>query len=389
LTKTDGENSTNDSLIVSAKVTKRQPLASTLSLRSLQKILTFSILTLASLAVLYSIYYAAGILMPITLSILLTLILQPTVRFLSSFKIPSILSAALIVGSIVGLVGFGFYRLAVPAAQWVERAPELLGVAEAKFQPLREPLIKFQEVKDQVGELSITENDNADEKEKEKEDTGYVQAGLDLPSTLQASSSLFIKGVFIVMLVFLMLASEGNYSRKIVSIMPTFKDKRRAVELISAIQSCISKYLATITIINLGVGVVTSILMWTLAMPNPLLWGVLATTLNFVPYIGPLITWLIIALVSFFSLDSFHQILLPPFAFMVVTGIEGQLVTPLYTGRQLKVSPVANFVFLAFMGWLWGVVGMLIAIPLLASIKILCTQITLLNPIAILLGSND
>jgi predicted PurR-regulated permease PerM len=365
------------------------PLASALGSVSQQKILTFSILTLVSLAILYSAYYASGILIPITLSILFTLVLQPCVRFFSAFKIPSVLSAALIVGSMVGLIIFGVYRLAAPANQWLERMPELLGTAEAKFKPLREPLIKFQEVKDQVGEIATTESNDAKESDKNDTEAGYIETGIDLPSTLQASSSFLVKTVFVVMLVFLMLASEGNYSRKIVAIMPTFKDKRRAVELISAIQLCISKYLATITMINLGVGIVTSIAMWWLEMPNPLLWGALATTLNFIPYIGPSITWVIIALISFFSLDSFQQMLLPPLAFAVITGIEGQLVTPVFTGRQLRISPVANFIFLAFMGWLWGVVGMLIAIPLLASIKILCTQIDLLNPFAVLLGNGE
>jgi predicted PurR-regulated permease PerM len=160
------------------------------------------------------------------------------------------------------------------------------------------------------------------------------------------------------------------------------------VETGRGVQRHVSAYLATVTIINVGVGACVALAMWLLEMPNPLLWGALVGVLNYIPYIGVLVSMVIVTFVALLTFDDVFSALLPPLAIFGINVVEGQFLTPILAGRRLALSPVAVFLSLVVMGWIWGVIGVLIAVPLLATVKLVCDELGPLQPLGTFLGSD-
>jgi predicted PurR-regulated permease PerM len=154
------------------------------------------------------------------------------------------------------------------------------------------------------------------------------------------------------------------------------------VEIGRTIQMEIGRYFIAFSLLNAGVGVTVALTMWALGMPNPALWGAMVALLNFVPYLGPIVSITVIATVSVLSFDTLSRAVLPPLAYLAIEAIEGNVVQPLLLGRSLVLNPVAIFVSLLFWGWLWGAAGILLAVPILIAVKIACQHIDTLKPVA-------
>jgi predicted PurR-regulated permease PerM len=182
-------------------------------------------------------------------------------------------------------------------------------------------------------------------------------------------------------LLFFILASGDMFLRKLVRVLPTFTDKRTAVQVARTIQTAIARYLFTITCINLGLGVLTAVAMYFLGMPNALLWGVLVFLVNYVPYIGPAISGTVLTVVAFLTFSDMTDVALVPLVYFTLEIIEGQFVTPILTGRSLTLNPVMIFLSMLLWGWLWGAVGALMAVPILMTFKIFCDHIASLNAV--------
>jgi predicted PurR-regulated permease PerM len=165
-------------------------------------------------------------------------------------------------------------------------------------------------------------------------------------------------------------------------VIPTFHDKKRAVEMTRQIETDISFYLLNFTLVNVGLGISMSVVTALLGIPNPLLWGALVTVLNFVPYVGAITSMAILALVSFQSFESLPHALAAPAILLVLVIVTTQVITPFVLGRGLLLNPVAIFIAILLWGWLWGIIGVLLAVPLLASFKIICERVERLHPIA-------
>jgi predicted PurR-regulated permease PerM len=174
--------------------------------------------------------------------------------------------------------------------------------------------------------------------------------------------------------------------RQAVTIAPRLSDKRRVVEIARETEDDISYYLLTISLINGALGVAIGTAMYLLGMPNPILWGVMGGIFNFVPFLGAVTGIGIVALVALLTFDQFWPILLPPLSYLVLTSFEAQFITPALLARRLTLNPVAVFLALIVWTWLWGVAGALLAVPLLATLKICCDHIEPLNPIGTMLG---
>jgi predicted PurR-regulated permease PerM len=187
---------------------------------------------------------------------------------------------------------------------------------------------------------------------------------------------------------FFLLASGDGLLRSLVEILPTFGDKRRVVEIANEIERNISGYLATITMMNVFVGLANGISMYLLGMPDPLLWGVVAFLLNYIPILGPVTGIVIFFFVGLFSSPSLLMALLPPAIYFGVHVIEGETVTPMLLARRFTLNPVLVIVALFFWDWLWGVPGAFLAVPLLAITKIVCDRIPSLTPLGHLLGAS-
>jgi predicted PurR-regulated permease PerM len=189
----------------------------------------------------------------------------------------------------------------------------------------------------------------------------------------------------IVLLYFLLAAGDG-YHEKIVKVLPTFRDKKRAVILIRRVHQDVATYLLTVTMINCGLGVAIGAAMFFAGLPNSVLWGVLAALLNFIPYFGPLVGQVIVGLVGLTVFDNPIDALIPVGLYFVINLCEGYIVTPTVLGRRLTMNPMMVFLAVLVWGWLWGIPGALLAVPLLACFNVICASSERLQPLSEFLG---
>ena len=209
---------------------------------------------------------------------------------------------------------------------------------------------------------------------------------VDGPSVTERLLSLVpivgVQTVLVLVLLLFLLASGDMFYEKTVHAISRFRDKRRAMRTAHDIERKLSRYLLAITTINAGLGVAVGLTMWALGMPDPLLFGVIAWLFNYVPYVGAIAGAGLAVAVGLLEFDSVGHALLPGLAYYALTAIEGQFVTPWLIGRHLRLNTVVVFVAIAFWAWLWSIVGMLIAVPVLVTIRTVCASLPQLRPVA-------
>ncbi len=330
---------------------------------------------IAVIVVFYTLYFAASLLVPIAAGVLLSMLLAPAVQFLERLHVPRLLAAAFVVLATVSLIGAGITALAGPAQSWIEKGPTSIHKLEHRFFAGRRPLENIQKATDQLEEATQST------RRAGPQEVRVVQPALTdllLSGTPQAVASIFS----VIILVYFLLASGDVFLRKLVTVIPTFHDKKRAVEITRQIETDISFYLLSFTSVNVGLGVAMAVVTALLGIPNPLLWGALVAVLNFVPYVGALTSVAILAMVGVQTFDSLAQALAAPTILLVLVDVSAEVITPFVLGRGLQLNPVAIFIAILLWGWLWGIVGVLLAVPLLASFKIICERVDPLHPIA-------
>ncbi len=333
------------------------------------------------LACFYTLYLARNFFLPVVLAMVLNFLLAPLVRACKRFRIPEALSSALVIAGMFAIVGGLAYKLSGPLAEWIEKAPELGTKLQAKMQPLRKPVEKVSNVGEQLEKLtSIKSGDQNGSQPVE------LKHGSLLDSLFSGTSKLVFTAVVVIVLLYFLLASGDLFLGKLIHVLPTLSDKKKAVQIAREIEENISKYLLTIAVINAGIGVGSGLIFWALGMPNPALWGAVAGLLNFIPTVGALSVAVLVTLVATLSFSSLGHALLVPAAFLGLTITMGTFVSPLIMGRRLTLNPVVIFLGLSFWGWLWGIPGALLAVPMLAMFKIFCDHIEPLAPIGEFLG---
>lgn len=335
------------------------------------------------LAVLYTLYFARAVLLPLVLAILLALILMPAVRALKRMHVPRALGAAFLVaalaGSLAGLIGWIYD----PAAQWIEKAPSTLAAVERKLRGIKKSVEEMAKVAEKVEQLATPATTTA----KPQPPPPPSQPNL-LSRTFSLTLTFLVTTGTTLVLLYFLLATGDVLLQKAVGLMPTRADKKRVVEIARAIESRMARYLGTVTLINAGLGVATALAMYWLDMPNPVLWGVMAFALNYFPYLGPAASLIVLTGVAVLTFDEVSEVLLVPAVFFSFTVVEGQFLTPLIVGRHLILNPVAILLSMLFWAWLWGVIGALLAVPILVAIKSFFEHHERLKPLAELLSGS-
>ncbi len=331
----------------------------------------------------YTAYFARSILIPITMALILSQVLAPLMRLLSKrMRIPVPISASVVVIGLVVAFGFSVIALSKPASEWMDTLPSVIAELERKLRPIGGTMKDVQETARQVEAMT----DTAKEPGRDKPLTVVVR-GPSIAEMFLGQTMVFSVGVSVmVALLLFLLAAGDSVLRQAVTIAPNFNEKKRVVEIARETEGEISRYLASISVINIVVGILVGCAMWTLGMPNPSLWGAMAGLFNFVPFIGGLASLVIITLVSIVTFDSTWETALPPLAYLVIHLLEGQIVTPLVVSRRLLLNPIAILLSLIVWTWMWGVAGTLLAVPILAIFKIICDRVDGLSPIATLLS---
>lgn len=328
------------------------------------------------LATIGALYLAQDFLVPVMFAVTLAFLLRPIVRLLQRLHLPLVVASAIVVVGVLGLTITATVSVYEPAKAWVQRAPETLRRVEHKLQALRKPVEDVGRAAAEVEKIATTTIDQP--KVTEVQIKGEAWPAAFLRHVGAALGSLAIT----VFLLFFLLATDGRFLRRLFElILPA----RAGTSLLDETEGQISRYLVTVTAINLGAGMAVAGAMALLGMPNPILWGVLEATLNFVPYFGAVIVAGVTTVVAIVTFDDLRWIMVP-LAYVAITNLEGMLITPLVLGRRFELDPVVVFLWLIFWGSIWSVGGALLAMPMLVMLKVLGDRTEVLAPFARLIN---
>jgi predicted PurR-regulated permease PerM len=288
------------------------------------------------------------------------------------------MGAGLILLVLFGVTLFGIFKFSDPASRWLESAPEYARQAEYKLRGIKESV-------DKIGEAGAAVEGLTRKKEEEVQEVDIQQETIS-DTLLDHTQQFLASNLVALILLYFLLASGSTFLRKLVHMVPEYRHRRAVVRIFRSTEQSLSTYLITFTAINLVLGGAVSTAFYFLGMPSPILWGVVAAVLNFIPYIGSLIGVVIMALIAIVTYETIGEALVPPIVYLLLTGVEGNFLRPMILGRWLTLNPVAIFIALVFWGWIWGIAGAVLAVPMLMSFKIVCDNISVLNPIGIILG---
>ncbi len=340
---------------------------------------TFLLAGLFVLALLYTLHFAKAFFLPVAIAVLLNLLFSPVVRWLrDQLHVPTGLSAALILIALLAVVSFTAYRLASPAAEWVSRGPSSMKQLQQRMHELRKPVERVTQAAEQV--------QKATGMEEQKTRAVAVQQPSMTSRVLGGTRAVVEAAVIAIFLSFFLLASGDLFLQKLIKVLPGFRDKRRAVEIARETEAQISVYMLTTSTIHVSVGFLTGIAAWLVGLPNPALWGVVAMTLNFVPYVGPIINAFILLAAGLITFDSTGHALIAPAVFIGIHVAESDVLTPMILGHRLALNTVAVFAGVTFWWFVWGIPGAILAVPMLATIKIVCDHFEPLMPVGEFLG---
>ena len=299
------------------------------------------------------------------LNALMLLALNPIVAFGTRIRLPRWLTASvLMIGLIVG-IGTGVGLLAQPAIGWFHGAPTAIRSFVPKLRSFTKPL----EAANRATQTLVSGNSRA----VVPQSTPISISAWDVVST---APKVLAAVLSVLLLVFFFLIYGDSMLRRLVEITPSFAYKRHAVTIVRGIQTEVSRYLLTALLINASVGAVTAGMLWLYKVPDPLLWGAVAMFANFIPYVGAIVTTTVLALVCMlYANDASLEVFLPVLTFAGITAVEGNLITPLIQGASMRLSPIAILLWLLVWGWLWGIPGALLAVPMLTCTKLITERV--------------
>lgn len=337
------------------------------------------LIILALLAVFYTVYFARAILLPATLALLMNLVLKPFSIRLARLGVPHVVSATLILIALGALTTVSVALLLEPGKKWIAQAPVVLNDFKDEVQSIVSPLKELQEATGEVDKA--TSLPGADE---------AVPVRIEQPrlaNQMLNTTGGFLTGAMItIVLLFFLLAAGDDFLQKTVEITPTWRGKYEVVSVVREIHQKMATYLGAITLINLGLGIAIGAGLWAIGMPNPVLWGVLAALLNYIPFAGLIVGTVIVFLVAMAEFSSLSHAALAPAIYLGANGLEANFVTPAVLGRSISLNPVVILLAVFVGGWTWGIGGIFLAVPLLLILKIACDNIDELRPLGVMLA---
>jgi len=317
----------------------------------------------------------AGLLMPVAIAALFTLLLDQPVRALKKAGLPTGYGAALVVFGTLGVLGAGIGLLAAPAADWIEKAPSTLTQVQTRLRRIMRPLEQTAQKVEQATQAATP--------------GGQRTVQIKPPGLLQrvsgSTATILATAVTVVFLTYFLLASLPVFRKKIAELIGSRAGARNMEQVLGEIETQMSRYMLLNTLTSLGVGLATWGFLQLVGLPNSLLWGVVAFVMNFIPYAGALVTTVVVGAAALVSFDDTGRVLLVLGGLIGINIVEGNFVTPHLMGRHLPLNPVTIFLSLLYWGWVWGPVGTLLAVPITVMLQVVFSNIDALKPVALLL----
>jgi len=334
------------------------------------------------LAALYTLYFAKGFLAPLLLAIVFNFFLSPFVRALRRIWIPEFAGAAIVMLISVCIVAFVVYESSGPLSVWVQRAPQVVNKISAQLRKLERPMASVTLATEQVSKMADVPAVDA----KKTQQVEVKRPGV-FDGFFSKTRDLVVGLVIFAVMLYFLLSSGDLFLRKLIHVLPRLEDKKRAVVIMREIEDHISKYLITVAMVNACLGCAAGLVFWLLGVPNAPVWGILGCLLNFIPYLGAMTEIIIVGLVSTATFPHLGHALLVPACYLGLATIEANFLTPLLMGKRMTLNPVVIFVAVTFWGFLWGILGIFLAVPVLVMLKIFCDHVEPLAPISEFLGN--
>ena len=327
-----------------------------------------ALLVLATLGVGFTLWAAQGLLLPVLLAMFFALIGNPIIRVLQRIFIPRFVSALLVL--VVGLAGTVVLaqKLIEPAGEWITQVPREMRDIAPQLRDLVQPVREANEAAENIARAA------GGNEEKPQ----VVATEADTYETLTATPRMIASVLAVVLLTFFFMVYGQSLQRKAIELLPDRHQKRVTVDILQSIEHEMSRYVLTISVINALVGLaLAGALYWMggFEADEAMLWGTMAALLNYAPYVGPLIGILVMLVMGFVNFDELWQSLAPAAIYLGLHTLEGQFITPIVLGARMALSPLILILALMVFGWLWGIVGLLLAVPLLVCIKIVLTKV--------------
>ena len=344
--------------------------------RTTEGVPSWAVVIIAIILMTAAMASAREFLVPVFAAILLALVFRPVRRALNRMGLSDALAALVITGALVGGLVALVAALSQPVSTWIENAPRIAFQIERKLESLQGTMEAVNEAARQIDELAEGSDVSTDiaASSVSGEQSVQIEVTEDQPGLAAriASTAPLVVGqiAFTLALLFFVLASGDLFRQRVVEVIPSFRDKRRAMAIANDIERRLGHYLFTITVINAGLGVVVGLGMWAIGMPDPLLLGVAAFLLNYMPYVGAVVGTIATTMIGLVALPDLWMAALAGGIYFTATTLEGQFVTPWFVGRSLRLNPVVVFLSVAFWAWLWSVVGMVIAVPMLVVLRV-------------------
>ncbi len=353
-----------------------------------------SLVVIATLASLYTLHWASAVFIPVMVGLLFSYALSPIVGWLQTRRIPRVLSAGVLILGIVGGLGTLAYALSDDASKMVESLPtaarKLHDAVRARPGQPDNTITTVQKAAAQI-EQAAEESAQSTAPHRGVQRVQIVKSKFDikdhfLTGTLGALATLGQVGT-ISLITFFLLASGDKFRRKLIKVAgPTLGKRKITLQAVNQIHDQIQRYMLVQLFTSVVVGVATWLGFWALGMQNAGVWGFAAGVLNLVPYIGSIVIGVGSALAGFLQFGTLEMALLISGASFLIHAVVAFLLTPWLTSRANEMNPVAIFVGVLTWGWLWGIWGLLLGIPILVAIKAICARIDDFKPIAEFLG---
>lgn len=324
--------------------------------------------------VIHCLYLGKEFLTPVLLAFMLSTTLAPVVRMLTKWHIPPALAATLLIAFSACVFFLLGYITSGPIAALIADAPQIGYTLKLKLIGLRQSLAGALEATSQIENVTADMNDTTAQKVVVAQPGILSKAAGNLLSAGTTIAITFVLSLFL-------LASGNLFYQKIVQSFSRLSDKKKVLRIVYSIEGEISRYLLTITVINIMVGIFIGVGLWIIGIENPLVWGVLAFLLNYLPYIGALISIVLVGIISIVTFDNLLYSLLAPGLILFSHVAEGQFLTPMLVGRRMELNAVAVFISISFWSWMWGFIGALMAVPILVMIKVIADHVEGLKPL--------
>jgi predicted PurR-regulated permease PerM len=344
------------------------------------------IVVLATLAVVAALYLGRVLLVPIALAILFTALLRPLVRQFERAGLSAPIGATIVLLVFVSALGVGTLALAEPVREWMSQAPKTLAAAEQHVRSLRRSIQSLTAAAEKLEHVADAGAPAERAAPVAPAPPPPPQSSSNVPGlaakVFGTTTSLIGGLVEVGLMTLLLLASGDVFLNKLVKVLPMSQDKREAMRIASETEGIVSHYMVVTALINAGQGAVVGIAMWLLHVPNPVLWAILTFFLEFIPFLGGACMIILLTLVGLATQPGIGRALLPPAVYLTITTLQNNLVSPVAYGRSLRLHPVAVLVGVLFWYYLWGVPGAFLAVPILATIKVLGEHVERLAPVS-------